>query len=48
VLLTTHRAEEMGKLADRVLELADGAPAAEPGLAQVLPLRAGQAAGGAR
>jgi ABC-type multidrug transport system ATPase subunit len=45
VLLTTHRAEEMGKLADRVLELADGAPAAEAELAPVLPLHI---AGGAR
>lgn len=38
VLLTTHRADEMGRLADRVLRLVDGAPAAEEGPARVLTL----------
>ena len=40
VLLTTHRAEEMGRLADRVLLLVDGAEVGEQEPARVLTLHA--------
>ena len=39
VLLTTHRAEEMGRLADRVLRLHEGIEAGEEEPARVLTLR---------